>query len=727
MLALDHADITGEVYIDFAASRKALAESVASLRANVLQPPAAMDPIAWMYHNIKLPKTKTERSGEFVPTGYQREFVRMYFEEQTKEIDVTKATRVGMSLLLSCMAAYILAYLGESVTIAQPTEKDAQEYYRERIEPLFEICQALGALRRAPKRGESQDSWNLIEFSNGSVLRLVGAESDDNFRRYGSKHNWGDEYSAKAWRPKKGSQGEKADLFNERGGEFTQPKLVLISSPLGKDDCQTTARHAKSDRCDPWTACPHCREMQVMEWGDRDTLYGFKWTKDADGFVDDVWYECRACHQPFREHEQFDEPVTVNGIECLSFKQFLDASTSYRPSATWKEPGRRGMYIPQWLSLSGQASWKNLAQRFLNARGDPERMKTWVNNVRGVAYDDFTTSAMDGTALTEWQARYPAEVPDDVVVIVAGGDTQTNKEGSDLEQLASREIQVVGFNRHGQLRHIAYRVIEGAPGDHRADAELTALLDRTWRKRDGSEWRIEAAAIDLGGHFADETRAYCARFHSRRNIWAVKGRNNAKGTRSSLVWPTKPSKSQKAGAKFYTIDSQLARDAVFRLLQLKGEHAPMFPASLPPDFFERLMCEERKKVNGGWYWQPKKGGRAEEEWMTLAYAYAALQGLRHSRPRQWRDLKDAGDRLGVPEVLHDPETGELDYEGPDRSVQASGNPEGAEAAPKDSASKAAARPAAPAAEPAARQGAPTVKRKKNRGFVVASSSWGYGR
>lgn len=722
MLDLSHGDISREVVLDFAVSRAALLESVAGLRVNVLQPPASMDPIEWMFHNIDLPKSKTERSGKFIPTGYQREFVRMYFEEQTNEIDVTKGTRVGMSLLLSCMAAYILAYLGESVTIAQPTDDDALAYYRERIEPLFTICPALGALRRAPKRGESQDSWNLIELSNGAVLRLVGAASDDNFRRYGSKHNWGDEYSAAAWAPRKGSQGTKADNFMERGGEYTRPKLTLISTPLGKDDCRTTERHSKSDKCLPWTGCPHCREMQVMEWGDKHTPYGFKWTKDTNGFVKDVWYECVSCHEPIREHEQFDEPVVIDGIECLSHKQFIDATTSYRPSETWKEPGRRGMYVPQWLSLSGQANWKNLAQRFLNARGDPERMKTWVNNVKGVAYDDFTTSAMDGTALTEWQAPYPAEVPDDVVVIVAGGDTQTNKEGSDLEQLASREIQVVGFNRFGQIRHIAYHVVEGAPGDPRADRELTAILDRTYRKRDGSEWRIEAAAIDLGGHFADETRRFCAGFHSRRNIWAVKGRNNAKGTRSALVWPSKPSRSQKAGAKFYTIDSQLARDAVFRLLQLKGEHAPMFPSSTPPDFFARMMCEERKKVNGGWYWQPKKGGRAEEEWMTLVYAYAALQGLRHGRARQWRDLNVAAERLGVPAVPHDPQTGEVDYDGPDRSVTASlvSGDEG-KAPPKDSRSKAAVRPSVPVAgqDDGLEASAPKVKRKKNRGFVVA--------
>jgi terminase, large subunit len=112
--------------------------------------------------------------------------------------------------------------------------------------------------------------------------------------------------------------------------------------------------------------------------------------------------------------------------------------------------------------------------------------------------------------------------------------------------------------------------------------------------------------------------------------------------------------------------------------------------------------------------------------MTLAYAYAALQGLRHGRPRQWRDLNLAGDRLGVPAVAHDPETGETDYGGPDRSVCATTNPsEPATAAPEAVKRMASRLPDAPMAETASRREAARPKRKKNRGFKVAGGSTGW--
>lgn len=674
MLNADHGTVAGSLKIDFSHSLLALKAGVADLRDGILQPPPWRDPEDWFLEHIDLPKTKTERAGKLRLTGYQREFIRLYFDPATDEIDVTKGTRVGMSLLISAMMCYIIVYLGESVTIIQPTDADAQAYYKERIEPMFEMCQALGALRRKPKRRESQDTESYILFSNGAELRILGAASDDNFRRYGSKHNFGDEYSANAWKKKAGSQGSKADLFMERGGEYAQPKMTLISSPTIVGDCNTTERHAKSDKQEPFNACPHCEEMQVLEWGEKDTPYGFKLVRGADGFVQEVYYECRHCHTPIREHDRFDEPRVIRGREIFSHKEYLDATTEYRVSKNWEVPGRRGMYIPQWLSPNAQASWRKLGQSFLNKHKDPEERKTWVNNVMGIAYDDMSTTALSSSELTRMCRPYPAEVPDDVAVLVMGVDTQTNKEGNHLEELASREATVVGFNRYGQARVIGHWIVEGAPGDPSADNRLRDIINRRFRKRDGKELAIIATAIDLGGHYADETRAFAASFPKSRNVWAIKGRNNTKGTRSATIWPRKVSRSTKTGSQFYVIDSQLARDAVFRLVQMRGDTAMWVPDALlamMPDYLDKLMCEERKKLKTGWYWQPKKSCRAEEVWMCLAYAYAALKGLQASY-KGWRDLNLAADTLGIPKVPHDPVTGELhaDYAGDDLSAHA---------------------------------------------------------
>lgn len=644
----------------FAESQEMLRAALAGHRNSTLQPQPFFDPVRWIRKNIRLPREASEMSGSLRLSSYQREMAILLTDDTVNELTILKGARIGWSLFISAMVAYFLAYLGKHVVIVQPTDDDAQQYFKEVIEPLFKNVKALRKLVRKPGKGEQQDTWNLIILKNGASLRMLGAASDDSFRRYGMDKGFGDEVSAKGWAPKKGSQGEKADLFKQRGGASSTSTMALGSTPLGKEDCRTYARFLLSDQRMPRIICPHCEHEQDYKWGEKDSAGGFKFTRDPiTGYVDECWYQCESCG---------DDPALKI---TEKYKDFIDETVKWVPTSFSKSPGHVGLYIPQWLSFAGKAKWKMIAQDFISAQGNPERMKQWINNAQGWVWDDFTTSSMDASSTIEWARPYPAEVPDDVVVLTAGADTQTNKEGTRDNQIASRELQVVGWTKNGQFRIIGHWVVEGEPGDAGADKRMTALLDREFTKRDGTKMRIMAAAIDLGGHFSDATRAYTASFKKLRNIWAIKGRSNTKGSRGGTVWPRKYSKNEKSGAKFYSIDSHLARDAIFRLMQMKGSSAPALPISLlaeRADFIEKLMCEERKKIGGGWYWQPKKGGRAEEEWMCLGYAYAALKGLQ-ANYLEFRDLNLAAKRAGVVEY-YDEETGEIDppYSGEDMSA-----------------------------------------------------------
>ena len=613
-------------------------------RNKSLEMPEFMRPNVWVSKNIRLLNI-TEREGWLEFTGYQRAMADAFVDEDCRDITALKGTRVGWSLFIAAMVAYFVAYLGESVTIAQPTEEDANEYQKEVIEPIIEACEALKS-QRIP------GAWNLIQFRNGGCIRLVGAAADDAFRRYRSRRNIADEYSAVAWAPKKGSQGSKLDLFRERGGDWYHSTLAAGSSPLSKESCRTYGRWLESDQRYPFVVCPKCDVQQVMEWGDHkdDAKAGFKWTCDeTTGFVASAWYQC------------------VSGCKITESDKFdLDASLEYLPTAVPTTPGHRGFHIPQWLSFAGQASWINITQRYVTSVGNPELMKTFTNNVCGWVSDEYTTSAMESKTVHAILKPYAAEVPDDVLLLTAGGDTQDNKEGSALEKLASRELTVVGWTGLGQFRVIATFKVLGEPGDPASDAELRELLNQAYHKRDGSKWFIQAAAIDLGGmDYADETRRFCNAFPVDRNIWAIKGNAH----RKDFVFPRGKSTSSK-GDKYYTIDSHNARSGIFNLMLLQGDRAPMVPLALGAAYLDKLMCQERFKKDGRWTWRDKKGQRAEEEWMTLAYAYAALKGLQVSYKKRWADLNLAARRLAIPEIVHDPVTGEIGYSGQDFSLPA---------------------------------------------------------
>lgn len=641
--------------VDYSQSTLDFNDQLQKLLDTALQIPPHLDPAAWAYKNIELPAAKTFRPGMMKFTGYQRALTDAIFEHGVEEVVVLKGARVGYSSWAAAMVMYMLAYKAVPVGIVQPTDDMALDYYKASIEPLFRAIPAVAAIRRKPGRGEVQDEMLDHVFSNEATLKIVGAASEDGLRGWRAWFTIIDEFSSKTYKASSKSQGDKALIIKERGNEWSASVAVFGSTPTYIEDCLTYARWLGSDQSLPYLQCPHCGLWQNFKWGDKDTLYGFKWTRDEHGHITDIFYRCEG-DQQCRIDEKFKHQMVEN--------------VDYRPSKVPKYKGRRGFHIPQWLSSAGKSAWKFLAQRFVDAKGDPQAMKTWKNLVAGWPFDDFTTSMLDAGAVSRLLLPYPGEVPDDVVVLTAGVDTQTNKEGTASgEQIASREISVIGWTRFGQFRVIGHWIIPGAPGDPTSDAALTALLNRGFEKRDGKKFHIQATAIDLGGHFADDTRAYTSKFSPYRNVWAIKGRNNAKGSRSATVWPKKASRSSKTGVVFYTIDSQLARDAIFRLLQLTGDNAPMVPQSMPANYLEKLMCEERKKLQLGYYWQPKHGGRAEEEWMCLAYAYVALKGLQASYQR-WRDLNLAAREMAIPEIGFDPETGQIDYDGDDKSAHA---------------------------------------------------------
>lgn len=94
----------------------------------------------------------------------------------------------------------------------------------------------------------------------------------------------------------------------------------------------------------------------------------------------------------------------------------------------------------------------------------------------------------------------------------------------------------------------------------------------------------------------------------------------------------------------------------------------MFPMHFDEDYFEGLAAEGVKTDRKGISYWKRRGANTGEPWDCMVYAYAALCGLQ-TFPR-WRSLDVAAKTAGIPDIAHDPETGELDYAGPDRSVLA---------------------------------------------------------
>lgn len=638
-ISFDHLDLSEGASIFDAALDK--------LRNETLQVPPFKDPVIWIKDNIELPSKDTFRMGQMQLFGFQRPVAYDFIDPNVDQITVLKGVQVGWSSFLKGMLFYGISYLALKAILTQPTDKDAQGYYNDQIEPHFE--DVLSGIRRTPKKGEAHDTWDEHRFSNGAQLYFRGAASDDAFRRISAKWMMADEVDAEAWKPKSESrsQGDKLALYRDRGSAFADSKLFVGSTPTYRDTSIVWREWSLSDQRRFYVACPHCGGQQYFKWGNGKTPYGFRWTTNEHGHVTDCWYVCEI--DGCRIDEHYKEEMVENG-------EFVATAIPNRP-------GHRGYHWPRWYSPAPKAGWTYIAQEWLDAQGDIELLKRFINNNIAEPWDDLGGEDIDPDSLKSLRIPYRAEVPDDVVVLTLGGDTQTNKEGmkgGDHEQIASREVSVVGWNKKNMPRLILHKVIVGEPGDADADAELDDVINRTFLKADGTQMRIAASAIDLGGKYGDQTKAF-AKARAKKRVWAIKGDAVDLGKRKTSVWPRKVSKSTINGSTWYMIDTQLAKDFIGQAIKIRGPGSATFPSHFPDSYFDGLTAEKLHVDKKGLrYWKRKKSTNTGEEWDCLVYAYAALCGLKAS-VRAYRDLNLAARKMGIEDALppHDPETGEL--------------------------------------------------------------------
>lgn len=624
--------------------------------------PEAVDIIDWVYRHIVLQKGESSRVGNMKLTVYQREVARQVDNPLCTQVTVLKGVQIGYSKLLKAVYAYVVGYLAKRASVAFPTKENIVRFWKDEISEMYKEVKPLARILRDAERGTASDTMAEQRFTNGAVGYFRSAFNEADLQSFTCWLMMADEVDRPGWQPRGNSAGDKLNQFRNRGTDLFGSKLIVGSTPGVRHLSVIYPEWLKSDQRRLRVNCPHCGQEQELRWswqeGDK-TRFGFEYEVNDAGQVLDAWYVC--------DSEKRCKIVQDDRDDMVDAGRYISTKVA-------EEPGNVGIHVPSWISPSPGAAWVKICQKWVLAQGDVERLKEFVCFWMAEPWDEFDSRSFTGDRVSDRAQPYPAEVPDDVVVIVAGGDDQTNKEGNTVEKLASREISVVGFNRRKEPRLICHRIVLGDVGDPAADAEYRAILDRPYLRRDGKPMYIQATAMDMGGHHPDETRRFAASFPKSRNVWAIRGSSHAAGTRLPTMWPKSEGGAviAKLSAKkeqFFTIDTQRARDVAAAKLLLEGDNAPMFPSSVSDQYFEKLTCEHQvKQKNGGYWWTHKKNSRSEEEWACFVYAFVALEGLQLKRAK-WKDLNLAATTAGIPDICSDPETGELDYEGPDMSVQ----------------------------------------------------------
>ncbi len=520
---------------------------------------------------------------------------------QVRQVTVIKSARVGYTKILDHVVGFYIHQDPSPILIVQPRVEDAEDYSRTEIAPMLRDTPVLAEIAGDLKAKDSNQRVAKRVFRNGSSIAFIGANSPGGFRRITARIAAFDEIDGYPTGGA-GDEGDQIALGIKRTESFWNRKIILGSTPTLKGVSRIEKAWNESDQRRYHVHCPHCDHKQVLKWSN------LTWNKDKNEkgetvkhYPETAHFVCEANGCVIEEH---DKPRMIDGGEWVAEKPFA---------------GHAGFHIWAAYSLFENAAWRFLVEEFLRVRNDPSLLQTFVNLVLGETWEEQGETVAAGSLITRGEPYDHETLPDGVIALSAGVDTQDDR----------LEVQIVGFGAKEEAWPCLYEVLHGDPAQPKVWEELDALLLATYRGADGRAFKVRSTCIDSGGHHAAAVYAFC-RARRNRRVFATKG---VGGPRP--IWPKRASKGGVKGAEqVFAIGVDTAKEAIYGRLRIKepGPGYIHFPAETAFDaaYFNQLTSEQvvTRYREGRPYrvWVLQKGKR-NEALDTMVLALSALRSL----------------------------------------------------------------------------------------------------
>ncbi len=571
-------------------------------------PPPEISVAEWADRERRLSQESSVEPGRWVTdrAPYQRGIMDAISDPRQQEIVVMSAAQVGKSEILNNTIGMHIDIDPCPMMMVQPTIEDAESYSKDRIAPMIRDTPCLSVKVRDPR---SRDSGNTLRHKKfpGGQLFLGGANSPSGLASKPIRLLMMDEVDR--YPQSAGSEGDPVLLARKRTQNFWNRKIVQVSTPTIKGLSRVEKLY-ESSTMERWhVPCPRCAAAHPIEWGNFDY-------KD----LDDIQLKCPACGVYSGEQEW----------------------KSMQHKGEWvprKEHQVRGFHINAFSSP--WTSWKDLVYAYHEARKDgDDAMKVWQNTVLGIPWEE-TGNAIEVENLEEHRSVYDAEVPDGVLVLTCGVDTQDDR----------LEAEVVGWGPKKESWGICYRVFYGDPGQAHVWNALDEFLLSLWSYGDGEQIGLACTCIDSGGHYTDEVYRF-VKPRERRNVFAIKG--------SSVYGKpgvSKPSRSNRRRVALFSLGVDALKGSLFSRLKVDspGPGYCHWPKDLKSNhrgydlpYFKGLVSEKLvvRRVGGRMkaQWIKRSASARNEPLDVRVYATAAQEILNPDldRNRQRRVVKRKG-------------------------------------------------------------------------------------
>lgn len=496
-----------------------------------------------------------------------------------------KSSRIGYTKMLDITIAYYIHNNPRNILIVQPTIEDAQGFSKDEIAPMIRDVPVIQEIASDEKTRDSDNTILRKQFPS-STLYIIGANSPRGFRRISAGTVGFDEISG--YPPAAGKEGDQYLLGCRRAEDYWDKKIIVGSTPTNAGLCKVSELYDLSDQREYHVPCPVCEYMQSLEWERIDF--------SGKGTIKKPVYICVDCE---------------NAIEYTYHRWMIERGQWI---ATKEFDGIAGFFIWSAYSYSPGATWGHIVRAFLDAKDNPEKLKTWVNTWRGQEWEEGTqkTNPDDLYNRREIYDKIPAAAG----ILTAQVDVQDDR----LEVL----IKAWGANEESwDIDHIVIigNIALQAPWD-----ALDLLLLKTFPHELGFNLQISVTVIDSGGHHADEVYSFC-RARVSRNIFPIKG-HPQQG--KPIITPPKV-KNKKAKGHPFMVGVFAIKDILSSRLKIlePGPGYIHFPTSFFDKAFFDQLGSERKRVS---YQRGRRievwenpGKKRNEFWDLEVYGIAAIR------------------------------------------------------------------------------------------------------
>lgn len=566
-----------------------------------MAPPPKLTISEWADRYRKLSREISAEPGQWRTdrAPYQREIMDSLNDPRIEKVVVMSSSQVGKSEIINNTIGYYVDVDPSPMLLIQPTVDTAQEYSKQRIAPMIRDTEVLKSKISDPKTRDT-DNTILMKVFPGGFLAMGGANSPAGLASKPIKILLCDEVDR--YPDSAGSEGDPISLAEKRTITFWNRKKLFVSTPTIKGASRIEQEYEKGTQ-EKWSVkCPNCSSYhpillrdirfhhEVHEVGNRK-IYE----------VYDIWWRCPTCFHEADEYTMKRQPAKWIPDNPVAIKN--------RVRSFWLNA-----FVAPWYS------WKDIIREFLESKNDPENFKVFVNTILGEPWED-RGEQMEEDVLLKRRESYPADLPDGVLLLTAGVDTQDDR----------LEYEIVGWGHGHESWGIEYGVIIGRPDDPQTLQQLDDVLNRVYRFADGKGLKVACTCIDSGGHYTSDIYKY-AKQNEHRRILAVKGQG---GPGIPLIHRLSRKNKENALVVILGVDDGKSRIYSSLRVKMPGPKYCHFPnddsRGYDRFYFQGLLSEKLvpRKKNGvtRYVWEKISSNARNEALDARNYALAAREIL----------------------------------------------------------------------------------------------------